>query len=80
MRYRVLLGVLILASTVALAACGSTAASTATVQVKPSDTGVHASQTSFTAGTPYQFMLKNTGSVAHAFVLMPHGMQTMPMG
>jgi hypothetical protein len=29
---------------------------------------------------PYRFMVKNTGSVAHAFVLMPYGMQSMPMG
>jgi ABC-type glycerol-3-phosphate transport system substrate-binding protein len=81
MRYRVLLGVLLLLlATAALAACGSTAASATTVQVTLTDTGVQASQTSFTAGRSYQFLVKNGGTVAHAFVLMPYGMQTMPIG
>lgn len=81
MRDRLLVGiVLLLAALFALSACGSSSASATTVQVNLSDTAVHASQTSFQAGMPYQFMVKNMGSVAHAFVLMPSGMQTMPMG
>jgi hypothetical protein len=44
------------------------------------DTGVQASQTSFTAEMPYQFLVKNAGSVPHAFVLMANGAQSMPMG
>src|SRR6185312_5812954 len=42
-----------------------------TVQVTETEYTIHASVTSFTPGTTYQFVVKNEGSTTHEFMIMP---------
>jgi uncharacterized cupredoxin-like copper-binding protein len=45
-----------------------------TVQVSLSGTKLDSSQTTFTAGMPYHFVVTNMGQVDHQFVMIPMGM------
>ncbi len=86
MKYRFVSGFFLVTFILVLAACGSsttpsgtqqgqtTPAATQTVQVKLSDNKIDSSQTTFTAGMPYHFVVTNTGQVAHQFVMKPMGM------
>ncbi|MBA3823520.1 MAG: hypothetical protein H0X24_06380 [Ktedonobacterales bacterium] len=66
---RSLIGV-VLGLAVFLAACGSRA-DTGTVQITLSDFAIKTSQTQFTAGKSYHFVVKNTSQSAHEFMIMP---------
>jgi uncharacterized cupredoxin-like copper-binding protein len=51
------------------------------VQVTLTDFKVSSSMTTFSAGTPYHFVVKNDGKTAHEFMVMqPMAMGNMPMG
>jgi len=50
------------------------------VQVTLTDFKVSSSMTTFSAGTPYHFVVKNEGKTAHEFMVMqPMAMGNMPM-
>jgi uncharacterized cupredoxin-like copper-binding protein len=54
-----------------------------TVQVTETEFKIDSSMTSFTTGTTYHFVVKNEGSTAHEFMIMPKSegsMEGMPMG
>ena len=54
--------------------------STQNVQVTLTDFKVSSSMTTFSAGTPYHFVVKNDGKTAHEFMVMqPMAMGNMPM-
>ncbi len=86
MKYRLILGLFLVAFLLLLAACGSsttpsgsqpgqtTPSGSQTVQVTLSDNKVESSLTTFTAGMHYHFVVTNTGQVAHQFAMMPMGM------
>ena len=64
---------------VGLAACGTAQTTTPptqtqTVHVTLTDTGISATPTTFHAGMRYHFVVTNTGTVAHEFLIMPPGM------
>jgi uncharacterized cupredoxin-like copper-binding protein len=83
MKYRLVLGLLLVSFILILVACGSsttpsgsqpgqtTPSGSQTVQVTLSDNKVDSSLTTFTAGMPYHFVVTNTGQVAHQFVMIP---------
>ena len=53
-----------------------------TVQVTETEFKIDSSMTSFTTGTAYHFVVKNEGSTAHEFMIMPKSegsMEGMPM-
>ncbi len=61
-----------------LAACagsasGAAANTSAPVQITLSEFKIDSSLTSFAVNTPYHFVIKNTGSVAHEWMIMPRG-------
>jgi uncharacterized cupredoxin-like copper-binding protein len=67
-----------------LAACGtSTTTNTAnSVQVTETEYSITSSQTSFSPGTTYHFVVTNNGMTAHEFMIMPKSegsMSGMPM-
>lgn len=67
-----------------LAACGqgSTTNTTTTVQVTETEYQIASSQTLFSPGTTYRFIVTNKGLVAHEFMIMPKSegsMKGMPM-
>lgn len=43
------------------------------VTVNMSEWAFHTSRTTLTAGTPYRFVLRNTGAVAHEWAVVPRG-------
>lgn len=77
-----LLGILTL-----LAACSSTPTSSSTgsssgqaptqVTVGLSEYAIQSSQTTFTPGKAYHFVVTNNGNTAHEFMIMPNAMGTM---
>src|SRR5215469_16796201 len=85
MKYRLVLGLFLVAFLLILAACGSSTTSSSlqgqatpsgsqTVQVTLSDNNVESSLTAFTTGMPYHFVVTNRGQVAHQFAMIPVGM------
>lgn len=70
---------LIVLASFALVACGGTSTGTnepVEVQVTLSDSpsgamSMESSQTTFSTGVPYHFVVTNTGSVEHEFMIMP---------
>ncbi len=86
MKYRLVLGLLLVPFLLLLVACGSsttpsgsqpgqtTPSGSQAVQVILSDNTINSSLTTFTAGMPYHFVVTNTGQVAHQFVMIPMGM------
>ncbi len=82
MRYTVLrrtaLSVIaILVVALLVGACGSAGGqsngSPTEVQITLSEFRIDSSQTNFTTGMPYRFMIKNEGTVAHDWSIMPRG-------
>jgi uncharacterized cupredoxin-like copper-binding protein len=69
----------ILVATVMLAGCGlgrsATGAGPVEVRVSASEFRFAASQTTFTVGTPYHFVLTNAGLEGHDWMIMPRGEQ-----
>lgn len=67
----------ILAVVLLVSACGSASgqsgANPTEVQITLSEFKIESSQTTFTTGTPYRFVIKNEGSVAHDWAIMPRG-------
>ncbi len=61
-----------------LAACagsasGAAANTSAPVQITLSEFKIDSSLTTFAMNTPYHFVIKNTGSAAHEWTIMPRG-------
>lgn len=50
------------------------------VQVTVYDDRMDLSQTAFSAGMPYHFVVTNTGALPQECMIMPHEMGQMPMG
>jgi uncharacterized cupredoxin-like copper-binding protein len=82
MRYRTLrrttLGIIALVAIALLvAACGSAGSqsggSPTEVQITLSEFKIESPQTTFDTGTPYRFVIKNEGTVAHDWSIMPRG-------
>src|SRR5215469_16624724 len=80
MKYRLVLGLFLVAFLLILAACGSSTTSSSqqgqatpsgsqTVQVTLSDNKVESSLTASTTGMPYHFVVTNRGQVAHQSAL-----------
>jgi hypothetical protein len=81
---------LMLAGTLALAACGTTTTSTTsstTTPTTPANT-IHVSmyndhmmlsQSTFSAGMPYHFLIHNNGTIQQGCAIVPHAMSQMPM-
>jgi len=61
-----------------LAACGRTQGGT-TVNVTLSEFKFDATQTTFTAGTSYHFVVTNKGNADHEFMIVPHAMGNTSM-
>ncbi len=86
MKYRYIFGLLLVPFMLILAACGgsttpsgsqpvrSTPSGPQVVHVTLSDNKVESSLTTFTAGMPYHFVVKNTGQLAHQCAMTPMGM------
>ncbi len=86
MKYRLILGLLLVPFMLILAACGGSATPSGSQQgqttpsgsqveqVTLSDNKIDSSLTTFTAGIPYHFVVTNIGQVAHQFVMKPTGM------
>lgn len=68
---------LLVVTILALSACSGVAASTSgqpvEVQIKLTEFKFEPSQTTFTTGVPYRFVLKNVGTVTHDWEIMPRG-------
>ncbi|MGD8623033.1 MAG: cupredoxin domain-containing protein [Anaerolineae bacterium] len=67
----------ILAVALLVGACGSASgqsgANPAEVQITLSEFKIESSQTTFDTGTPYRFVIKNEGTIAHDWAIMPRG-------
>jgi uncharacterized cupredoxin-like copper-binding protein len=81
MKYRYVFGLFAVLTLliVVLAACGgSTAPSGASrsqeVKVTLSEYSIQSSQTTFSPGTSYHFVVANNGKIPHEFMIMPMGM------
>lgn len=80
MKYRQSAGLLTILSilVLVLAACGGSTGTTPSgsqeVQVTLSEYKITSSVTTFSPGTPYHFVVTNTGQVSHEFMMMPMGM------
>jgi phosphopantothenoylcysteine synthetase/decarboxylase len=81
---------LLLAGIFALAACGTTTTSTSnsTTPTTPAN-AIHVSmyndhmtlsQSTFSAGMPYHFLMHNNGTLQQACAIVPHSASQMPMG
>jgi len=67
-----------------LAACGGggTTQGAKEVQITENEYTITSSASTFTAGTPYHFVVKNAGNATHEFMIMPKdegSMGSMPM-
>jgi len=72
MKYRFVLGGIAVLLLTILAACGGTSSSGSNqVNVTLSDFKIQSSQTTFTPGTTYHFVVNNNGKVAHEFMIVP---------
>lgn len=94
MKYRLVLGLLLVPFMLILAACGGSTTPTGSqsgqttpsgsqvVQVTLSDSKVESSLTTFIPGMSYHFVVMNTGHEAHQFAMIPMGMDIdhMSMG
>ncbi len=70
MNHRVIPGLFVLLLTVLLAACGGTIGSPNQVNVTLSEFKIQSSQTNFTPGTTYHFVVTNNGHTNHEFMVM----------
>jgi uncharacterized cupredoxin-like copper-binding protein len=61
----------LLSLSILLAACGGSSSKTVDVQVTLSDFKIQSSLTDFQSGVAYHFTIKNDGSVAHEFRIIP---------
>src|SRR6266480_1719192 len=66
--------------TVLLAACGGTTGSTNQLNVTLSEFKIQSSQTNFTPGTTYHFVVTNNGHTNHEFMVMQPMSGDMSMG
>ena len=83
MKYRIIFGSLFILLTMVLTACGGSSISSGSqdVPVTLSDFKVSAPTTTFSAGTPYHFVVTNNGMMTHEFMILPPlaGMGSMSM-
>ncbi len=88
MKHRLILGLLLASFIAVLAACGggttpsgggTTPSGSQEVQVTLSEYKITSSMTTFSTGTPYHFVVTNTGKAAHEFMIMPSGMNMQNM-
>jgi uncharacterized cupredoxin-like copper-binding protein len=74
---RAAVGIATLAILLLVGACGASSAQSngnpTEVQISLSEFKIESSQTTFTTGTPYRFVIKNEGTVAHDWAIMPRG-------
>ena len=75
---RAVLGMIAMLAIVSLVgACGSASSQSGSspqeVQITLSEFKIASPQTTFTTGTPYRFVIKNAGSTAHNWAIMPRG-------
>jgi uncharacterized cupredoxin-like copper-binding protein len=67
----------LLAVALLVGACGSagdqSSASPTEVQITLSEFKIASPQTTFATGTPYRFVIKNEGTIAHDWAIMPRG-------
>jgi uncharacterized cupredoxin-like copper-binding protein len=73
MNYRLVYKVLAIAMIAALAACAggsSKPTQPVDVEVKANEFSFQSSLTTFSVGVPYHFVVTNTGTVAHEFMIM----------
>jgi uncharacterized cupredoxin-like copper-binding protein len=81
MNHRVIPGLFVLLLTVLLAACGGTTGSPPNqVNVTLSEFKIQSSQTNFTPGTTYHFVVTNNGHTNHEFMVMQPMSGAMSMG
>ncbi len=66
-------GVALLLASCASSASGAAANSPAQVQVTLTEFKVDSPLTTFAVNTPYHFVIKNAGTVAHEWMIMPRG-------
>ncbi len=71
-KYRFMFGLCTALLLLVLAGCGGTSSSNANqVNVTLSDFKIQSSQTTFTSGTTYHFVVTNSGRTNHEFMIMP---------
>ena len=75
---RVVLGIVaVLASALLVGACasagGQASGGPTEVQITLSEFKIEASKTTFNTGTAYRFVIKNEGTIAHDWSIMPRG-------
>lgn len=81
MKYRFMLAAFAVLLLTVLAACGGTSSSKANqVNVTLSDFKIQSSQTTFTPGTTYHFVVTNNGHTSHEFMVMQPVSGQMSMG
>jgi uncharacterized cupredoxin-like copper-binding protein len=80
-KHRLIWAVFLIPFIMLLAACGSptTSSGPQEVHVTLSEYTITSSLTTFSPGTPYHFVVANTGKVAHEFMIMPMGMHMEQM-
>jgi hypothetical protein len=75
LRQRILGITALLAVALLVGACGSaggqSSGSLTDVQITLSEFKIESPQTTFTTGTPYQFVIKNEGTISHDWAIMP---------
>ena len=80
MKYRFMLALVGILLLTVLTACGGSGSSNQ-VNVSLSDFKIQSSQTTFTAGKTYHFVVTNNGQTNHEFMVMqPMSSSQMPMG
>ncbi len=67
----------VLAVALLIAACGSgngqASSNPVQISIALSEFKIESSQTTFATGTPYQFVIKNEGTIPHDWAIMPRG-------
>ena len=79
MKYRFMLSIVAVLLMAALAACGGSGNANQ-VNVSLTEFKIQSSQTTFTAGTTYHFVVTNNGQTNHEFMIAPPMNSQMPMG
>ena len=79
MKYRSMLAIVAVLLLAVLAACGGSGSSNQ-VNVSLSEFKIQSSQTTFTSGTTYHFVVTNNGKTNHEFMIAQPMSSQMPMG
>jgi len=78
-KYRFMLSIVAVLLMVVLAACGGSGNANQ-VNVSLTEFKIQSSQTAFTAGTTYHFVVTNNGQINHEFMIAPPMNGQIPMG